>query len=237
MRFSFRDRPVTANIISSAIYATLILGGSVVIAYLQHSYQAWFTWVLWTLISAALITVIVAAFEIWRRLPKPTTEVTPENIEANIRAWLDSFRLGVKREENPDALFTIIASLDNGMPILIWRPRLLDRYIMVEGHIRISPDDKAIFDSLPEEEKAVFAMRLSVELSRDSMGFVMNLAQTNDIVLQRRLPITTDLTESNFMTAVDEVTNATHRAFKTLSLMLHEMIKKHAAHNKPKKST
>lgn len=207
------------------------------LAYLQSSYQTWFTSALWGLIGSALIAVIVAAFEIWRRLPKPTPEVTPENVEANIRAWLDSFRLSVKREDNPIALFTLVATPDNGMPIVIWRPKALDRYVIVEATITISPEDKPLFDNLPAEEKGIFATRLSVELSRASMGFVMDLDKSNVIGLQRRLPITADLTESNLMTTVDEVGNARLRALRTLTLMLFDIKKQQTNSAPPSDST
>lgn len=229
MQFSLKDRPITQGVISSAIYAALIFGGGAVLAYLKLAHPAWFTAGLWGLVGSALITFIVVAFVIWRRLPKLPPEITPENVEAKIREWLDSFRFSIKREVNPEAIFALVTAPENGLPVVIARPKTFDRYIVIEASVTISPEDRILFDRLSEEEQGIFAARLSVELSRNTMGFVMDLRTSSVISLQRRLPITSDLTESTFMAAVDEVGNARLRTLRVVILMLIDVRKKLAA--------
>jgi hypothetical protein len=219
--FSLKERPIIAGVISSLI----IIGVGAVLDYLQHSHPSWFGVVLWGLVGCGLIAVILMPFILLKRLPKRAPEVTPENIEANIRTWFDSFRLSTKRIDDPQSLFALLATLDNDMKILITRPKLLDRYIAIHSAITISPDDKAMLDGLPAEEHGIFAMRLSVELSRTGMGYTMDLPK-NTITLTRRVPITANLNEGNFMEAVDAVDNAKLGALQTLVLMLHDVKKK-----------
>jgi hypothetical protein len=114
------------------------------------------------------------------------------------------------------------------MRILVTRPKALDRYIVLQSSIIISPADKAMFDGLPEEEKGLFAGRLAVELSKTGMGYVMDLATSSNITLLRRVPITANLNEGNFMEAVDALDNAKQGALRTLILMLVDL-RKHLA--------
>jgi len=189
------------------------------LALLKKKFPQWFPIALWGLIGCGLVAVIVVAFVLLTRIPRPAPEITATNVETNIRTWLDSFHLSSKKMDDPQSLFALVVTLDNGTRMVIARPKLLDRYIVLQSSITISQEDKAIFDGLPLEERAIFAARLSAELSRTGMGFTMDLAQ-NNITLTRRVPITSNLTEGTFMENFDEMDSAKILVLRTVVLML-----------------
>jgi hypothetical protein len=212
---------VVGNIASLAI----VSGAGLMLAFMKVWYPEWFSVVAWGLAGCALMAVIVAAFAIWTRLPKPVPQVTLENVEVNIRAWIDAFRLGVKSVDEPQSLFTLVVTLDDGLSVLITRPKVLSRYIAIQSSISISPDDKSLFDGLSPDDKAYFALRLSTVVARTGLGSNMDLAQ-GTITLVRRVPISANLNEGSFMEAVDAVDIAKHGLLRELVLMLMDERKK-----------
>ncbi len=161
---------------------------------LKVAFPVWFTPVLWGLIGAGIVAVILASLVLVKRIPARSPEVTTANIETNIRNWLDAFQIGTKKVEDPQWLFAFVAELDNKIHVLIARPKNLDRYVILQSAITLSPEHKVIFDKLSESDKAIFAARLSIEISRAGVGYTMDLVH-GLITLIRRVPITPNLNE------------------------------------------
>ena len=221
-------RPVSENIVASILYALLILAGGTVLAVLKSIAPNLFSYVLWGLVGSALTAVIVAAWIIFKRIPKLPPETTPENIEANIRRWLDSFQLSVKKVDDENAIFTLVATTDSDMKIAITRLKAFDRYVLLQSAINIAPEDKVRFDALSLDERGRFAASLTVELARSGLGFQMKLDQ-NIITLDRRVPITSGLTEVSFMEALDHLDRSKIGIHRTLILMLIDLKDKQQA--------
>lgn len=206
----------------SIVSGLLIVSGGAV---LSHVAPDFFFAVLWGLVSAALISIIILTFIVLRRTPKRVPAVTPENVESSIRVWLDSFRLGVRKIDETETHFSLIVShLDK--QIVVRRYKTLDRYVTVQITIVLSPKARTVYEQLSIEERNIFAARLLVEVSRTSMVAMMDLETPNGgITLARRLPITENLTEESFMSAVDAVDSARIQVLRTLELMLLDVTK------------
>src|SRR5438093_652453 len=111
------------NLVSSVVYAVLALGGGIVLAVLKKRASNWFSPVLYGLCACGLIAISILAFVAFTRIPKEPERITPENIETNIRVWFDHFGISTKRDTNPNAVFSIIATLDNKTPVQVARLR------------------------------------------------------------------------------------------------------------------
>lgn len=218
-------RSISEGVVSNIFYAALVITGGAVLALLKAFVPNLFTLVLWGFIGAALVAVILVAWAVWTRIPKRLPETTPENVEANIRTWLDAFQVTTQRVTEPSAIFAFLVTLTSGMKSVIMRPRLFDKYIQMESAIRMGVDDRARFDALPQEEQSVFAATFSVELSRTGMGFTMDLPN-NNFILCRRIPITPNLTEGNFMEALEALDSAKVGTHRMLTLMLIDVKRK-----------
>lgn len=220
MRFSLKERPVLSGVVGNAVYALLILGGGVLLAYLKVYYPDWFTIVLWALVGCALMTIPVIAFVLIARLPKRPEEITEQNVEGYIRQWLDAFSIAVKKNDSPEAYFGLVATYNNGLSVNIHRLKNLGRYVLLRSAILIVPEHKEVFDNLPEEEKEVFSVRFNVELSKTAVGgYIMDLKEGR-VILERRIPITTELTEGSFMDAIDQLQSAHFHTIATWVLMI-----------------
>lgn len=212
-------RSIGEGLAGNALYA-VVFGSGGVLAILKVWYPEWLPVAGWFLAGSALAGVIVASLTLLRRLPKPAPEVTTDNAEANIRAWLETFRVGTKTHDIDQSKFAIEITLENSFKSLIHQPKALGaRYVLIESFLEIGKEDKVEFDKLPIQEQAVFGAQLKVELAKTGMGFGMDLAK-NKVSLNRRVPITANLNEGTFMEAIEVMDSARQRVLMTMSLML-----------------
>ena len=146
---------------------------------------------------------------IGERIYKSETEAqtTPQNVEARVREWLDSFKIGSQREDDPNAHFVIIAAV-NGQRIAVIRPRQNDRYLQLRGGVFVSEEHGAALAKLPKSAAESVTRELVVEMARFKIAFTAIGMPVREINLFRVVPIYAGLTEGEFIKALDEVDSA-----------------------------
>lgn len=213
------------GIVSNAIYGFVILGGGLVLALLKKKGSAWFAPALYGLIGCGLVAVVVIAFVVLTRIPKPPPDITSENVEANIRTWLDSFGWSTKRVDDPLATFALVATLDNGTPIEIARPKAADHYISLASALVFTPEQKEQLDKISKAEANQLADDVKIEMTRMKTGYEMR--QPESITLSRQILISNNLTEGVFLQNIEEMDSA-------IALAKITMVRSLQAHTKAK---
>ncbi|HJP95275.1 MAG TPA: DUF2299 family protein [Pyrinomonadaceae bacterium] len=166
------------------------------------------------------IGMLLVIYALWDSILGMFGIQTRKHVEANVREWLDAFRFSVKREQNENAHFEFIATPEMGGSLVIGNYKhQLDRYIIVHGRVALSDTDKRMFDGLSREEQTALAGSLSIYLSRSRASFKIDL-NTNEINIQRRVPITNELTEHVLVTAIEDFVNARLGTVNALIMML-----------------
>lgn len=210
---------VWQGVISNGIYALFILGGGIVLAVLKKKDSRWFKPATWGLIGAGLAAVIVVAFVALTRMPKPLPGITPDNVEASLRTWLDNFELSSKKIDDPQSIFALVITLDNGTHLVASRPKTLDRYLLFSSSVSFGQEDNALLARMPKEESDQLKLRISAELVKARVEYSMDALNT--ITILRRIPITENVTEDTVMHTVDAINFDKLLVLQTIYLTLH----------------
>lgn len=153
------------------------------------------------LIIGGLIFVCIGLY----RTRGPQNIINPTNIEENIRKWAAYFGYGCSPISDPEVDFALDISLPTGKHILAIRSKKLDKYIVIQGAVGISPNHLAALARMEVSEQNRVMNELIIEMARFKIGFVGGGEPIKTITLSKQLPITNMLTEHIFIEAVNEI--------------------------------
>lgn len=207
------------NIISSAVYALLVSGGGILIAYLKRKQSEWASPVLYGVGGAAAIAVLIFAVKSFVAIPPKPTEITTNNISTAVSSWLDDFNLSHAKLTNPDAYWGNRVNLADGDSIFLFRSRAKDKYLTIQALVILSPEDQQKMAKLSKAQVIKIGESVEKEMLRAKIAFLMNLNpfRLGLIYLE---PITSDLSEATVMHDIDQLDDAALLA----KLALHEEI-------------
>ena len=144
--------------------------------------------------------------------------VTTENAEVYTKGWAAAAGLSITPvQQPPDAHFIYQVTGLNGIPLVVMRSKNRPNYLLLQGLAVVGAGTKARFDSLPEKEKETFALELSTEVARAKIrltaSFYINPSAgpspggslPTNLTIEKLIPITPQLTELQFLDAVDHV--------------------------------
>jgi hypothetical protein len=171
-------------------------------------------YVLAVLSVAFFVIFAVASYYLWQN-----SRITPENVEPRIREWLDAFSLGTRVLNEPAHHFAYEVMAHTGIPLVVVRTREHPRYITLLSKIGLGTEDKDSFDRLSEPEKKRFRIELNLEASKAKIGYQADSTFEN-LAIEKRLPITSDLSEANLMDAIGEIHFSTLVLINAMALRL-----------------
>ena len=207
------------------VAALALLG--VIAALIKSRFPRLGTLILYGVGVCALLIVIFGTFRFIDTLPPKVPQVTLDNVEENIRTWLDHFELGTRKTSMAGAIFTFEVTLKNGVPIVVTRLKEFDAYITLQTHITLSPDHKTLLDQLKSEQAEQLIHKLLLEMARSKILAAIS-RPLQSVSLFRRVPITSSLTEATFIERIEEVNFAFLLVNETIVLELDRLVKENA---------
>lgn len=179
------------------------------IAWLTKRASPWLVPLCWGIGASVVILLGAGALAvIAKSAPLSATATTVDNIEANIRHWVDTFHLSIQRvADDPASYFAYNVSSRYGRTTTIIRSRQLERYLLMQNSVSVGPEHLRQLTALPQPQAILLVRDLSIEMARFKIGFEYNIPLTV-VVIKKTLPITTDLTEASFVQAFDEMESA-----------------------------
>jgi hypothetical protein len=191
--------------VSNVIWVALVALGGVVLAVLRSKWPKLFMPVVWFFIGCFLVAGTIAAGFVIARMPKPAPQVTQDNAEANIRAWIDNFGWSLKKTEDPLAHWKLLITLENGTPISVGSPKKLDRYITLQTAVQLTPEQQAQMEKFTAEENRQVVIEVQRELARAKIESWADAdVKPTTITMGRQYSIGT-LTEPQFLLAVQDM--------------------------------
>lgn len=167
----------------------------------------------------------------WKAAQSTPTQITPDNIETKIRAWLDTFGLTTQKVvplPDPNLFFMMRATTKGNNHILIFRIKPFDRYINLQSAVELGSAHKTIFEKLSADQLARFQRELTLEIVKAKISF--ESLPTRIIVLKKAIPITNNLTEDSFIERFDELEFATALVSQTIGASLERFAKPGSLH-------
>jgi hypothetical protein len=218
IRMDWSWHSVWQGVLSNAIYALLIFGVGVLLTLLKQRGSRWVTPIVYGLGASALVAVILLAFVAVTRIPKEQPQITPDNVEANIRTWLDASGISTRILDEPDRIFALGVMMDSGTPVEISRPKSSDRYIIFQTKLVPDDDRRAQLDKLSGEEKDQLVQELELEMARAKVSYIRE-SELKGFTMIRGVPINA-LTESIFNDKIGDLDFAHSLARQTIIVRL-----------------
>jgi hypothetical protein len=202
----------------------LVLGGGAVLGYVRQKLPQYAPTVAYTAFGATCIAVLIFTFTGHALLSKQKPEVTPENLEVNVRKWADDLGLGVTRMQplpNQDVQFGLVITLADGNPLMVFRSAK-DKagFLQMQCVLVLSPEHLAMLNKLSKQEADDAMQDIILEMNRSRIGYIMETAPSvangqvttttptilqQTIIVTKPLAITDELTEALFGAQVNEM--------------------------------
>ena len=151
-------------------------------------------------------------------------EVGVEDIESNVVRWSETFGFATRKgDPNTATYFSRVLTLTNGIPVTVVRPKEQGNYLVLASSLGLSPEHREKMLRLSASERTTVLRTVLLELARARIGYNIsadNLVPT--ILVSKRVPITSQLTEAVFVDAVLELESALTLARESLVLKLEE---------------
>jgi hypothetical protein len=194
------------GLITNWVSALVIGAGGIIVAFLARNASLWATPALYGLGGSALLAVSIYAGKAIARLPAKRHLIDPNNVEKEVRSWLDNFRVGVRNAPIPEAYFRFIATMDSGTKIIVGRLRTeLSGYILLRAEVIPSPEERRMIAQLSGEEVMNILSEIKLELARARVGYSGLVIPVGTIALFKRIPLTAALTEDLLINRLEEM--------------------------------
>jgi hypothetical protein len=209
------------GVVSNAVWWTVVLVGGAVLAVLRAKWPRYAGPVLYGLLGIASLAIIGFAILGHSLLSREQPQTTPENVEANIRAWADSFVVGVTKAPVKEAHFALVITLHNGNPVVVARTKDRPNWLALQSTLTLSPEHQAAMAKLSKAQADTVVEELTLELARSKMGYELSgPPPLQSITLSRAVPITSNLTEDAFAGQLDQMDSAMQLVRVALTLSL-----------------
>jgi hypothetical protein len=176
-----------------------------VVAYLEHIKSVWAEPVLYGMGAGLMCSGIWVAIRAGAYLPPRSIRPNTKNIEACVRSWLDTHRVGIKNDPSPESYFRFRITFDSGKVMTVVRMRDQPDYVQILADMSLRGDDKKLLEQLNEEEIGQILWDVRVELARAQVGYVGLIYPPENFIISRRIPIHHNLTEFIFISMLGSV--------------------------------
>jgi hypothetical protein len=151
----------------------------------------------------ALVAITWFAFTGKGIIQAPST--TPDNVESNIRTWLDTFNYSVRviKDNPPDIIFALEATNVYGQQLVILRPKARDNYIQLQMTAVPPLDYQNRFTKLSESDKKEYLGQVSLEILKARTHSFNFVGLPKLVEVSHSIPITNDLNADSFIREVD----------------------------------
>jgi hypothetical protein len=146
--------------------------------------------------------------------------VSADNIEENLRKWLDRTNLTVKNDPTPHTYFRYVVTTDGGKKIILGQAKNESPdYLQFRAEISTSEEEKTELREFDQEEVTRLTLELQLELARARIGY-SGLA-IDGFAITKKIPITHSMTEDQAIRCVWEMEAVLNQIFAVGALAFH----------------
>jgi hypothetical protein len=187
---------------------------------------------LWAILLTALVSLCLSVIGFYASMTRGQT-ITVDNIESRIRAYLDTFRLGqAKLTEDPNRTFGLVVTTAGGRPISVFQPKSPNHYLVFHASVVVSDSDQRTLALLPMTQQELIVRDLRAVMALSKSGYSNIGLPLKNMLVEKMIPITDQLTEAAFIGALDEVESGQVLLLELFSKDLAQA-QQQSAHQKP----
>jgi hypothetical protein len=196
----------------------LMIGVGALIARAKSKWPTIAPSILYGVAGATLVGVILFTLTGRGILTPPPQKITPENVEENIRTWVNEVGLSVKvladTQSPPGSIFTVEARFDNGDPVYITRLKSQDVWLVIHSTLTVSSPHADMLGKLTPEKANEISNELNLEMARTHVSYTYD-SPLKVIHVEKRI-LLTSATREGLITAVNDIDFAVSIARDTI---------------------
>jgi hypothetical protein len=211
------------GILGNIVAAFLIFGGGAVLAFLSATHSVWAQPALYGIGGCSFIALLIFALTGKHIFSRQEPQTTIENVESNLRQWVDYFGLGVKKMDESDSIFAYLVTCRSGISVIVARVKARERYLVFAVNMEISQEHRDFLSSLSKDQSGRVAEELTLELARLGVSYNVSFEPNgtmNKVSLQRSIPITHNVTQDTFASYLDQMDSNTQVAREAIRLSI-----------------
>jgi hypothetical protein len=214
----------------TSIVATILwIGGATMLTYIRSKWPTYGSLALYWIASAACIGILWLATTGYVPLSKHQPQVTPDNIEQNIKVWSEDLGIPYTLQNSPDTFFFSMTTRTGTQFQVLRSTTEKTAYLQFTSQMILPPALQTVMGTLTPSQIDEVTQDVTLELARTKVGFTVatgSIPQPKGppaiqtiIILQKDAPII-NLSENDFGNYVDDMEFTTQLARASMTTAL-----------------
>jgi hypothetical protein len=208
------------NLLANGIWALLVIGGGLAFGYLRARHADKVPIALYAILGATCVAILIFTFTGRGLFVTKPPAVTPENIEENVKSWVEHLGMNIGPANEPDSYFAYMLSLPNSaQPVEVFRlMKEKPGYLQFKAVVQVAGEHQLAFSKMSPEAVQRISEQLDLDIGRANLGCTFGQAISIDgehhkaiitgAFLVRGVPIA-NLSEIYFSETFDQLTRGT----------------------------
>jgi len=195
----------------------LVIGGAALLGYMKKKLPEHAPTIAYVLFGATCAAILLFTFTGRPIFSKAAREITPDNVEENVKLWAEHLGMNIGPANEPDTYFAHTLSLPTlPQPVVIFRSiKEKPGYLQFKAVVNVSPEHQMAFSKMTQDEVNRIGQQLALDIGRANLQcafgeiFAVSDQEHKTILagafLQRGVPIES-LNEVYFSDTFDQLT-------------------------------
>src|SRR5215472_13619236 len=160
------------GIVSNLTWEILVVAAGIAMALLRKKDSKWAGPIIFGLLTITALSVLWFTITGRSLFSPPRVEVSPENIEKQLKTWCENVAIGTERTEEPDSYFAYTLRSHGGDPVNVFRAKHQPGYLQFKGLITFAPEHQAALAKLSNDDEEMIFQQLVLELAKANLSAV-----------------------------------------------------------------
>lgn len=193
------DNWLVQSVLSNAVWAILVVLGGGVMAYIQNYHPQYLETAKWWLIGSVAVAAMILMLRIPGLLFGSSKKITQANVIVRIKEWSDRFGIAVQRSpQNPDQY---VMTMTDGRKADL---KIADGYVIMGATLVQDGKEATMLKLLSDDEIETLLERVRIVLGQSGVNSIISKAPLK-ISVMKQMPVLSDLTEFQFISAVESM--------------------------------
>jgi hypothetical protein len=150
----------------------LVIGGAAILGYVKKKLPEHAPTIAYVAFGATCVAILLFTFTGRPIFSKAPREITPENVEENVKLWADHLGMNIGPANEPDTYFAHTLSLPTlSQPVEVFRSmKEKPAYLQFKAVINVSLEHQMAFSKMSQDAVNRIGEQLSLDIGRANLG-------------------------------------------------------------------